>query len=267
MSHARAPAVAGYFYPEHATELAADLERLLDGVPASGDGAPKAIIAPHAGYLYSGPIAASAYALLRGADHVRRVVMLGPAHRVAVRGMALPQAELFATPLGEVRIDSVLREIAAAHPKVCCDDRPHANEHSLEVHLPFLQHVLGSGFTLLPLVVGDIDAEQVAGVLEQVWGGPETLIVVSTDLSHFHDYERAVAIDQDTVAAILARRTDLHPEQACGCRPVNGLMRAAADRDLRITSLDVRNSGDTAGDRSRVVGYASFALHEPRRNT
>jgi AmmeMemoRadiSam system protein B len=223
---------------------------------------PKAIIAPHAGYIYSGPIAASVYTLLAPArDRVNRVVLLGPTHRVAVRGLALPGAEAFATPLGVVEIDRAAVDALRGLPQVVESPQAHALEHSLEVHLPFLQTVLG-GFTLLPLAVGQATPQEVADVLERLWGGPETLIVVSSDLSHYLPYRNAQAVDRTTAQAILALSTDISHEQACGATPVTGLGLAARRRGLRPELLDLRNSGDTAGDHDRVVGYGSFAYYE-----
>ena len=229
---------------------------------------PKAIVVPHAGYVYSGETAARAYARLargQGADSgtsaIGRVVLLGPAHRVHVRGLALPEVDAFDTPLGVVRVDQAavrliarLRQVVAARPV-------HAAEHSLEVHLPFLRAVLGD-FELVPLVVGEATPAMVAEVLDLLWGGPETLIVISTDLSHYHAYRDAVRIDNATVAAMLDGATSITHEQACGATPVNALMQVARARKLRIELIDQCNSGDTAGPRDRVVGYASFALYE-----
>jgi AmmeMemoRadiSam system protein B len=223
---------------------------------------PKALIAPHAGYVYSGPIAANAYARLAPArDIISRVVLLGPTHRVAVRGLAVPAARQFVTPLGTVEIDAEAIERLRELPQVVVSDEAHALEHSLEVHVPFLQTVLGS-FKLVPLAVGHADADEVAEVVEALYGGPETLIVVSSDLSHYLPYGEAQRVDRATCEAILALRTDIDHEQACGATPVAGLALAARRKGLRPELIDVRNSGDTAGDRGRVVGYASFAFYE-----
>lgn len=261
MNVTRPAAVAGLFYPGERASLAREVERLMSAARARGGAAPKALIAPHAGYVYSGPIAAGAYALLAPArDVITRVVLLGPAHRVPVRGLALPAASRFATPLGAVEIDQAAVERLRALPQIVVSDKAHAMEHSLEVHLPFLQRVLGE-FRLVPLVVGDATPEEVAGVLDALWGGPETLILVSSDLSHYLSYREAVSVDRATCEAILALETDLHHEQACGATPVCGLTLAAQRKGLRAELLDVRNSGDTAGDKSRVVGYAAFAFY------
>jgi AmmeMemoRadiSam system protein B len=261
----RPAAVAGLFYPGAATTLRENIAALLAKAEprAMLPGVPKALIVPHAGYVYSGPVAASAYALLaplRGT--IRRVVLLGPVHRVPVRGLALPGADACATPLGNVPIDhETANELLARH-LVSTSRAAHAQEHSLEVQLPFLQQALGE-FTLVPLAVGDATAEEVADVLDAVWGGPETLIVISSDLSHFHPYEQARHIDSATCNAILKLDHDLDHHQACGGTPINGLLAVAARRHLTPHLLDLRNSGDTAGDRDRVVGYASFAFTEP----
>ena len=261
MSAIRPAAVAGLFYPDHPAELRRTLTDLLaHAQPGAAAIAPKALIVPHAGYVYSGAIAASAYArltVLRG--RVRRVVLLGPTHRVAVRGLALPEAERFATPLGEVTLDQAGMQALAGLPQVVRSAAAHQMEHSLEVQLPFLQQVLGD-FQLLPLAVGDATAAEVAEVLEQVWGGDETLIVISSDLSHFLPDALARKVDAGTVDAILALDSHLNHEQACGATPVNGLLLAAKRHGLHPVALDVRNSSDTAGDPERVVGYAAFAF-------
>lgn len=264
----RPAAVAGMFYSADRSELAHAVDGMLARAhgPAEPSAVPKAIIAPHAGYVYSGPIAASVYVWLRPArERIRRVVLLGPTHRVAVRGLALPDADAFATPLGTVPVDH--EGVAAIRPlrQVTVSSAAHAFEHSLEVHLPFLQSVLDR-FTLVPLAVGYAEAPQVAEVLETLWGGPETLIVVSSDLSHYHAYPAAQAIDQRTAEAILQLDTDITHDQACGATPVIGLNLAARRRRLRPQLLDLRNSGDTAGDRGRVVGYGAFAFFEETRD-
>jgi hypothetical protein len=258
----RPPAVAGLFYPGDAAGLSRTVGELLGAATAATGTPPKALIAPHAGYIYSGPIAANAYALLRPLrDVVKRVVLLGPTHRVAVRGLALPSVSRFASPLGPVEIDTAAVEQLARLPQVVISDEAHALEHSLEVHLPFLQTVLAD-FKLVPLAVGYASAEEVAAVLDAVWGGPETLIVVSSDLSHYLAYKDAQALDRHTVDAVLGLATDIDHEQACGATPVCGLALAAKQRRLKPELLDLRNSGDTAGDKNRVVGYASFAFYE-----
>jgi AmmeMemoRadiSam system protein B len=261
----RRPAVAGTFYPAEPAALQAAVDRLLAEVevPAgTAVDAPKALIVPHAGYIYSGPIAAAAYARLRPiAGAIRRVILLGPAHRVAIPGLALPGVRQFATPLGVVTIDTDAAAVARGLAHVHESPLAHAGEHSLEVQLPFLQRVL-SDFTLVPFVVGDATADMVADVLDVLWGGPETLIVVSSDLSHYHPYRDAQGIDKTTAERILAFASCLDHEQACGATPINGLLLAARRRRLHVELLDLRNSGDTAGDRGRVVGYAAFGFRE-----
>jgi hypothetical protein len=260
----RPAAVAGAFYPADPALLAREVDALLSETRATipaDEVAPKAVIAPHAGYIYSGAVAAAVYARLAPlAGRVRRVVLLGPAHRVALRGLALPGDAQFATPLGTIRVDPQADALLAGLPQVVVSREAHAMEHSLEVHLPFLQKVLGS-FDLIPLVVGRAGPEEVAQVLERVWGGDETLIVVSSDLSHYLPYAQAQAVDRDTARLILGRQPTIDPHQACGAAPVNGLLVAAARRRLGPRLLDLRNSGDTAGDRSRVVGYGSFGFY------
>lgn len=268
MTSIRQAAVAGQFYPATAKELAAAVERYLSqATPPSGP-IPKAIIAPHAGYLYSGPVAASAYARIRAAaGHIRRVVLLGPCHRVAVRGLALSSAQAFATPLGNVRVDGEAAERLLKLPQVHVFDETHFQEHSLEVHLPFLQVILGD-FALVPLVVGDATADEVAEVLDALWGGPETLIVVSSDLSHYLGYDAARRLDQETCHAIESLDPNaIGEEQACGRVPVRGLLHLARQRGLSVVTIDLRNSGDTAGPRDRVVGYGSWLFLEPSGHT
>jgi MEMO1 family protein len=263
MTSIRRAAVAGTFYPGDAGELAASVRTYLEQAETPQGPPPKAIIAPHAGYVFSGPVAASAYAWIKPLrDQIKRVILLGPCHRVAVRGLAAPDARVFQTPLGDIPIDRQAVAEILDMPQVQVFDDTHAQEHSLEVHLPFLQVVLGD-FALVPLVVGDATPDMVADVLERLWGGPETLIVISTDLSHFLDYEAAQKLDGQTVRVI----ENLDPngiarEGACGRMPVSGMLALARRRGLKITTVDVRNSGDTAGSRDRVVGYGSWVLHE-----
>jgi len=262
----RAPAVAGLFYPGDAEVLARDVQALLNAATQtkSPAGTPKALIVPHAGYIYSGAVAASAYArLLPLRDIIKRVVLLGPAHRYAVRGLALPGTLAFETPLGLVQIDreAITRLLVRPMPQLTTSAAAHAQEHSLEVQLPFLQQVLGD-FRIVPLAVGDAAPEAVTEIIEALWGGPETLIVVSSDLSHYLPYQAAQNIDQQTCAAIARLQTLDSHEQACGATSINGLLLAARRHRLRPHLLDLRNSGDTAGDRERVVGYAAFAFTE-----
>jgi AmmeMemoRadiSam system protein B len=263
MTVIREPAVAGSFYPGDATQLGRTVEFLLDEVRETAGTAPKALIVPHAGYIYSGPVAATAYARLRPhRDQYERVILLGPCHRVPVSGLALSGADVFRTPLGDVPLDKqAIADIAS--PNVQVFDRTHAFEHSLEVHLPFLQRVLGS-FSLVPIVVGNSTAEQVANVLDELWGGAETLIVISSDLSHYLGYEQARRVDGHTRDAI--EGFDFHAidhDTACGATPIGGLLLAAKRHAMKVTTLDLRNSGDTAGDRRNVVGYGAWMFVEP----
>jgi len=265
MRTVRPAAVAGMFYPGAPHALRSSVRALLGAAPnPTATGAdvawPKALIVPHAGYVYSGPIAASAYTRLSpGRSAIRRVVLLGPVHRMPVRGLALPGADSFATPLGTVAVDADAVARLGAMPQVCESEPAHSLEHSLEVQLPFLQTVLDE-FTLVPLAVGDASATEVAEVIERVWGGPETLIVVSSDLSHYHRYEEATEIDRATADDILALSPALGHEQACGATPINGFALCARRHELEPELIDLRNSGDTAGEKSRVVGYAAFAF-------
>ncbi|MCI4679172.1 AmmeMemoRadiSam system protein B [Rhodoblastus acidophilus] len=259
----REPAAAGMFYPADAAILRQTVAQLLKSPEASIEAGPvKALIAPHAGYVYSGPVAGPAYAQLAAqAGTIRRVILLGPAHRAPVRGLALPEAESFATPLGEVPIDRDAIRALADMPQVVVSGAAHAQEHSLEVQLPFLQSVLRD-FTLVPLAVGDATAKEVADVLEVLWGGPETLIVISSDLSHYLPYAAARQADQETVERILGYRLLDSFEQACGALPINGLLLAANRHRLAPKLVSLCNSGDTAGDRRRVVGYAAIEFME-----
>lgn len=258
----RAPAVAGTFYPSDPTKLASMIDAMLRNAEVTRPGVPpKAIVVPHAGFVYSGPVAASGYAsLVPRPRRVTRVVVIGPAHRVAVDGLALPAANAFATPLGELAIDDELRAKVASHDHVVVDDRAHAGEHSIEVQLPFLQRIIGD-FSLLPLVAGRCPAETVANVLELVWGGDETLIVVSSDLSHYENYASATAHDEATAAAIVAAEVEaIGSQDACGVVGLRGLMTLARRQGASLRLLDLRCSGDTSGPRDRVVGYGAFAL-------
>lgn len=252
------------FYPGDPRALAAELDELLGDVEELEPrlGFPKALVVPHAGYIYSGPVAARAYDELAAARGlVRRVVLLGPVHRVPVRGLAVPGCEAFATPLGQVRIDRAALQAVRQLPQVVESDPAHALEHSLEVQLPFLQKLLGE-FALVPFAVGTASVHEVAQVLERLWGGPETLIVVSTDLSHYHAYDEARRVDAATLARIAAAATDIDHDEACGATPLNGLLHFAQRKGLAPRLLAACNSGDTAGGKGRVVGYSSFALYE-----
>lgn len=257
----RAPAVADLFYPGDPAELAGAVRAYLDGADRPPGGLrPKALIVPHAGYVYSGPVAATAYRTLAPfRDEVKRVVLMGPAHRVYLDGLAVPEAEAFTVPTGTVPVDVEAVARVLELPGVLASDQAHAAEHSLEVHLPFLQAVLDR-FSIVPIVVGACSSELVADVLDALWGGNETLIIVSSDLSHYHSYAAAQRLDASTSEEIVACSSTLTSEQACGAYAINGLMRAAAGHDLRVRALDLRNSGDTAGGREQVVGYGAFAL-------
>lgn len=261
----RQPAVAGTFYPGEAEALSREVKTLLAEAALAADPhhpPPKALIVPHAGYIYSGTTAALAYTQLSKLRQViRRVVLLGPVHRVPVKGLALPGVDFFASPLGQIAIDT--RAVAAiSHlPQVVLSPAAHALEHALEVQLPFLQWLLDD-FELLPLAVGDATAAEVAEVLTLLWGGPETLIVVSSDLSHYLPYGLAQTRDHATTQTILHLNNSLSHEQACGATAINGLLLAAQQHQLQAHLLGLCNSGDTAGDKGRVVGYAAFAFTE-----
>ena len=261
----RPAAVAGAFYPRDPAELRAEVAGLLSGVAAPRAGRPKALIAPHAGYVYSGRTAAASFATLRDIGAVERVVVIGPAHYVPFRGIAVPTAAAFATPLGSVPIDQEAIETLLDLPSVMYDDAPHAPEHALEVELPFLQ-ILLSSFHAVPLVVGDADPRAVGAVLRRLWGGPETLIVVSSDLSHYHDHATARRLDAATAALIeRGEWRKLGPDQACGFLAIAGLLIEMGERGGKGQRLSLCNSGDAAGPRDRVVGYGAWMFEDGAR--
>lgn len=257
--------LTGQFYPGNASQLSTTIQLYLDEAQTQQGPAPKALIVPHAGYVYSGSVAATAYARLRPyRRQYTRVILLGPCHRVAVRGLALSGADVFRTPLGDVPLDKEATGKLAKpqFPEVTVFDATHQFEHSLEVYLPFLQSVIES-FSLVPLVVGNIAAKVVARVIDVLWGGPETLIVISSDLSHYLSYDEARATDNATCEAIENQRYQcIDHTDACGATPIRGLLIASKRRGMKVMTLDLRNSGDTAGDKSRVVGYGSWIFLE-----
>ncbi|MGD8514289.1 MAG: AmmeMemoRadiSam system protein B [Granulosicoccaceae bacterium] len=257
----RQPAVAGTFYPADPHTLQDMLRQMLDEATPPPGPAPRAIIAPHAGYIYSGPVAATAYSSLRPVhDQIRRVVLLGPSHRVPFTGLAVSNASEFLTPLGAIALDTVAIHALLALPQVQALDSAHAYEHSLEVHLPFLQSVLDD-FTLVPIVVGDTDPADVAEVLEQFWADEHTLFVISSDLSHYHDYATAKHMDSATSQAIETLDSEaIGFEDACGRNPVLGMLEMARRHHLSAHTVDLRNSGDTAGPRDQVVGYGAYTF-------
>jgi AmmeMemoRadiSam system protein B len=256
----RPPAVAGFFYPDDPVQLRNQVHFYLDAVDSQAK-APKAIVVPHAGYQYSGAIAASAYARLKShGNQIQRVVIVGPCHRVAFRGVALSSADVFSTPLGSIPVDLEAVKAISQLAYVAILDQAHAQEHSLEVQLPFLQEVLDE-FNIVPLVVGDASAEQVAEILKQLWGGNETLIVISSDLSHYHNYETANKKDTETSRFIeRLQYENLDYDSACGKVPLAGLLKLAREQNLTIKTIDLRNSGDTSGNKSRVVGYGAYVI-------
>jgi len=261
----RPTAVAGSFYPKDASQLNTMLDKYL-ALEAVDIDPPKAIIAPHAGYIYSGQTAASIYSIVgKLKSQINRVVLLGPTHRVYVKGIALASNTHFATPLGNIPVDTaILSELENNYPYVQFLDAAHEQEHSLEVHLPFLQKILDD-FTLIPILVGDAEPEQVAALLNELWGGDETLIVISSDLSHFLDYETACKTDSETTQLIEHfEYNKIGSSQACGCMPLRGLLKLAQNKNMSIQTLDLCNSGDTAGSKDRVVGYGAYALFENR---
>ena len=261
MTRVRPPAVAGTFYPDDPKELNLMIRRYMRSAHARISH-PKALVVPHAGYVYSGVVAAAAYACVATRQPpITRVVLLGPSHRVPLCGLALSSADTFATPLGKIPLDHGAMAEIRDLTQVRVMDQAHAQEHSIEVQLPFLQVCMGD-FQLLPLLVGDVQPTEVGEVLDRLWGNDQTLIVVSSDLSHYHDYATAKSLDARTSAAIENLRIDaLGPEQACGCMPLCGLLHVVKQRGMQITTLSAMNSGDTAGTRERVVGYGAYAVH------
>lgn len=257
----RKAAVAGYFYEADKARLQQHVNQLLAGADSAMAEPPNALIVPHAGYIYSGSTAAHAYRCLRSdPDRIRRVLLIGPAHRVYLRGMAIPSVDRFATPLGEIPLDRPALDLIERLPDVQVDDEAHREEHSLEVQLPFLQTVLNE-FSLVPVVVGAAAAESVAAVIDALASDEHTLVVISSDLSHFLSYRDAKKIDASTCAHIVDKSTSLSGEEACGARAINGLMASETANSLEVSMLHACNSGDTAGSPNRVVGYAAFALH------
>lgn len=262
-THVRPAAVAGQFYPADPSGLRSFIEQAVAESKAHLSGEetlPKALIVPHAGYIYSGPTAAYAYALLQE-KAIRRVVLLGPSHRVPFYGLALPESEAFRTPLGDIGLDTGGFDSIRSLSHVDLYDAGHAFEHSLEVQLPFLQVVLDD-FLLLPLCVGSVESEYVAQVIEMLWDDAQTLLVISSDLSHYHPYEVARKLDRQTIDEMLALNPVISHERACGATGINALLMAARKRQMQIRLLDYRNSGDTAGEKDHVVGYAALALYE-----
>jgi hypothetical protein len=258
---ARPAAVAGLFYPARSAELAAAVDDLLQG-PSPSARAPKALIVPHAGYVYSGRVAGRAFRALKpAAVQIRRVVLIGPSHREWFRGLAVPRAQGFQTPLGMVPIDrDGLAQLAGA-VALQVSDAVHAREHSLEVQLPFVQRLLPAA-RIVPILVGDATPDLVDAAIEAVWGGAETVIIVSSDLSHYHSHDEARDHDAATARAILDGRGGLTGEDACGCIAVDGLLGAVRRHGLHAELIDLRTSGDTAGDRDRVVGYGAFGFYD-----
>lgn len=259
----RQAAVAGMFYPADAGELARTVDDLLAHVRVAADETPpKAIVVPHAGYVYSGPVAASAFARLRGhCERITRVVLVGPAHRAAVRGLVWPDARALETPLGDLEVDV---DAIAAVPEVAPSALAHVAEHSLEVELPFVQRLCPAA-RIVPLAAGFASPESVGRVLEQLWGGPETLVVISTDLSHYLPYGEAKRVDADTIARVMALDVEgIDHDRACGATGLAGLLWVARRKGLTPRVFDVRSSGDTAGDKRRVVGYGALGFYEPR---
>jgi len=262
MNKIRPPAVAGMFYPADEQTLKDDVLAYLAQTHDKVAQQPKALVVPHAGYIYSGPIAATAYnQLIPFKDKINRIVLLGPSHRVAFSGLAVPEADYFNTPLGMIPIDQDSIQQLSHLSQVIRSDRAHSEEHSLEVQLPFLQEILGP-FSLIPIVVGDAERHEVAEVIKNLWGDEHTLIIISSDLSHYHEYSKAKQLDRATSDAIENLKPDLISyDDACGRNGLKGMITVAQEKGLSAELLDLRNSGDTAGDKSRVVGYGAYVFH------
>lgn len=263
----RHPAVAGLFYPASPNTLAADIAKYMANaqkrLPAVDGPEPKALLVPHAGYIYSGQMAAEGYLRLATAKgQIRRAVILGPAHRVPVRGLALPESNIFATPLGNLPVAKVEPGLLARLPQLRCDETAHLDEHSIEVQLPFIQTLLGA-VEIVPLAVGAASTAEVAEVIDALWGGSETVIIISSDLSHYLPYGRAVTTDEQTIERILTFDSAIPHDRACGANCLNGMLLAAEQRQLRPELIGRCTSGDTAGDKDRVVGYCSVAFYQP----
>lgn len=258
----RPPAVAGSFYPSSRADLSATVDRLLESAhPGAELEAPKAIVVPHAGYVYSGAVAASAFKLFEPiSQRIKRIILVGPAHRVYLDGVASPGVSALATPMGQVLVDT---DVLARVPEVAADPRAHAREHSLEVEVPFLQRVAPHA-KIVPLVVGHAPPEVVGHILEQLWDGAETRIVISSDLSHYLPYDEGRRTDARTARRVCSLDT-VGPEEACGAGGINGLLWIARKKQLRCAIVDLRSSGDTAGPRDEVVGYGAFAFYEDAR--
>jgi len=261
VAHTQMPNVAGMFYPADPSQLTEQIDQYLgEATPYPGP-VPKALIAPHAGYIYSGPVAANAYATLSAlAGRIERVVVLAPSHRVAFRGIATSESSEFRTPLGDIPVDTAAVQQALELTQVGLLEQAYQGEHALEVQLPFLQRTLGD-FKLVPFIVGDARPEEVAELLNLLWGGDETLIVISSDLSHYHEYADAMRRDRNTSSHIEALDPDIAYDDACGRNPIRGLLVSAREHGLRVETRDLRNSGDTAGPRDQVVGYGAYVFH------
>ncbi len=260
MNKIRLPSVADVFYPANPEQLMQIVGQYLDDAKTTAK-VPKAVIVPHAGFVYSGPVAASAYARLHAARKtISRVILVGPSHRIGFTGLAVSSDDFFRSPLGDIPVDVDAIKLINDFPFVNFIDQAHQFEHSLEVQLPFLQQTLAK-FTLVPIVVGDASVEQVSKVLDKLWGGTETLIVISSDLSHYHDYETAQRLDKITSEKIENRQFEqLDIESACGRLAISGLLAQTRQRSLSVKTIDLRNSGDTAGDKNRVVGYGAYVI-------
>jgi len=257
----RPAAVADIFYTANGTELAAQVSDFMDADEVTNI-VPKALIVPHAGYIYSGGTAGKGFALVKKLTAaVNKIVLIGPCHRVWIQGLAIPDCQYFETPLGKIEVDSKTLNELVKFPQVTISDQAHAQEHSLEVQLPFLQSIFDQ-FKLIPLVAGEVSEDAFIEVLEYLWGGEETLIVISSDLSHFLDYDAAVAIDNKTSQAIESFEAgSINSDMACGSAGIKALLSLAKNKNLHVKTIHQCNSGDTAGDKDRVVGYGTYAIY------
>ena len=254
--------VAGMFYPGEE----ASLRQMVDGFiqkALSFDLRPRAIIAPHAGYIYSGSIAGTAYKTIAAVrDQIENVIIMSPAHRFYLRGIALHMADAFATPLGNIPVNIGIVKKIKQFSSVQWEERSFIQEHGLETHLPFIQRAFKPGIKIVPMIVGECQESEVAEILESVWEDPRNFVIISSDLSHFHSYADAKKLDRNTVDLIQNLDSQsLDTEFACGHYPICGLLNLARNRKLKIKALDIRSSGDTAGSKESVVGYGSFAVY------
>lgn len=261
MHKIKKPAVAGAFYPDEPDILNNMVEHLFDAITWAGS-SPKAIIAPHAGYIYSGIAAACAYQCLEMMPYIKNIILVGPSHYIAFNGVAYSDYDTFITPLGELFVNTNLIQQIAKLPATQHFNDAFSREHCLEVQFPFLQKKLNE-FTIVPLLVSGANKQTVASVLEALWGDKETLVIISSDLSHYHDYLTAQQLDSETSQAIVNLDADnIKEDSACGRIAIRGLLHLAKQKKMQAKKILQINSGDTAGDKQRVVGYGAYHFFE-----